>query len=809
MNILERIKQQIVYFDGGMGSLLQERGLQPGELPELWNLSRPEDIIDIHRKYLDAGSHIILSNTFGANSLKYTGKDGMPTLDAVVEAALKNVKTAIALSGREDAYAALDIGSCGKMLEPLGDYPFEDAVQLFAEIVDAGAKYGADLIVIETMNDSYETKAAVLAAKERSDLPVFVTNVYDEQAKLMTGANPEAMVAMLEGLHVDAIGMNCSLGPAQMKGIVPRLVEAASVPVIVNPNAGLPRRENGQTVYDVDAEEFAQHMVDIVSAGAMIVGGCCGTTPEYIAQTVAATKDIPFRLNPEKNRSVISSYTHAVEFGTRPILIGERINPTGKKKFQQALRDHNIDYILEEGIRQQEAGVDVLDVNVGLPEIDEDAFMCESVFELQSVVDLPLQIDTTDATVMEHALRLYNGKAMINSVNGKQEEMKKIFPLVAKYGGLVVGLTLDEDGIPTTAEARVEIAKKIYDTAATYGIAKKDIIIDPLAMTISADDQSGKVTLDAVEKITRELDGLTSLGVSNISFGLPKRNLINGTFFTMAMQNGLKAAIMNPFSREMMQAYKGFLALSGLDENCMEFIDYVNSLPEETVVAAANAPKEAAAKPGTAPDDQPLQKAIVKGLKERAGSLTKEMIAAGADPLVLVNEQVVPALDLVGQGFEAKTMFLPQLLIAADAAKASFDVIKEKIAEQGSGEPGEKVIVATVKGDIHDIGKNIVRVLLENYGFDVIDLGKDVPPEEIVERTVADHIELVGLSALMTTTVPSMEETIRQLNEAAPWCKTVVGGAVLTQEYADMIHADHYAKDAMETVRYAEEVLKK
>ncbi len=807
MNILERIKKQKVYFDGGTGSVLQEMGLKPGELPELWNINRPDDIVALHRSYLDAGANIINTNTFGANSLKYTGKDGMPDVAQVVKAAVENARRAIKESGRDDAYVALDMGPCGKMLEPLGDYRFEDTVALFAQVVKAG-KDGADLINIETMNDSYETKAAVLAAKENSDLPVFVSNVYDENEKLLTGASPEAMIAMLEGLRVDAIGMNCSLGPEQMKEFVPDFRKNSSLPIIVVPNAGLPRSdENGNTVYDVGPDEFSDIMAEICNEGAMILGGCCGTTPEYIRATIEKTKDIPFRLNPEKEISAVSSYGSVVEFREKPILIGERINPTGKKKFQQALRDHNIDYILEEGIKQKEAGVDILDVNVGLPEIDEDAMMSECVFELQSITDTPLQIDTTDPKVMEHALRLYNGKAMVNSVNGKEEIMKEIFPLVAKYGGLVVGLTIDEEGIPNTAAERVRIARKIYDTAATYGIKKKDIIIDPLAMTVSADDQSGRVTLEAVKIITEELGGITSLGVSNISFGLPKRNLINGTFFTMAMQSGLKAAIMNPFSRDMMKAYRGFLALSGLDENCMGYIDYVNQLPEETPVKSATASDGIKAVSGDAAAGvSELQNAIIKGLKDRAAAISKELLKE-KEPLSLVNEEVVPALDIVGKGFEEKKMFLPQLLVAADAATAAFNVIKEKIAQSGDSQKGEKVVIATVKGDIHDIGKNIVRVLLENYGFDVIDLGKDVAPETVLEAVLKDRVRLCGLSALMTTTVPAMDETIKLLQKEAPFCKTVVGGAVLTQEYADMINADKYCKDAMETVRYAEEVL--
>ena len=820
MDILERVKKERLYFEGAAGTILQSWGLRPGELPELWNLSHPDRIRKLHHDYLMVGCNIMKTNTFGANSLKYTGKDGMPALSEVVSAAVSHARAAREETGK-DAYVALDIGPSGKMLEPLGDYPFEKAASLFSEVVEEGVKAGVDLILIETMNDSYETKAAVLAAKEHSTLPVFVTNVYDEQGKLMTGANPQAMTAMLEGLRVDALGMNCSLGPAQMKKLVPELVAASSLPVIVNPNAGLPRSVNGQTVYDVDADEFAGHMVDIVKSGASIIGGCCGTTPEYMQKMIEATKDLPFQPVEEKNLSVVSSYTHAVYFGQRPILIGERINPTGKKKMKQALKDHDLDYLLDEGIRQEEAGVDVLDVNVGLPEIDEDAMMQEAVRELQAVCDLPLQIDSTGRKVMEHALRIYNGKAMINSVNGKKDMMETVFPLAAKYGGLIVALTLDEEGIPATAEGRVAVAKKILETAATYGIKPKDIIFDPLAMTVSADDHSALVTLEAVRRITEELGCNTTLGVSNISFGLPRRNLINGTFFALAMENGLKAAIMNPFSQEMMLSYKGFLALSGQDPNCMGYINYVQDLPQQQAVPASgstaagnSAPAAGAAGASAgasgaatgAGEENPLQKAIVKGLKEKAANLTKQALET-EEPLDIINREIIPALDIVGQGFEKKTLFLPQLLVSAEAATAAFDVVKEKITASGEQkEASGAVVLATVKGDIHDIGKNIVKVLLENYGFEVVDLGRDVPPEKVVEVVKERHLQLAGLSALMTTTVPSMEETIRRLHEEAPWCKTVVGGAVMTKDYADMIHADYYAKDAMETVRYAEKV---
>ena len=792
MNILKKIKTSITYFDGGMGTMLQERGLAPGELPELWNISHRDVIIDIHRQYYASGCNILKANTFGANRLKF------PNLEEIITAAIDNAKEARSeFDG--DRYIAYDIGSLGKMLKPLGDLDFEDAVSLFADGIKIAAKCGVDLILIETMNDSYETKAAVLAAKENSDLPIFVTCVYDENAKLMTGADPAAMVAMLEGLGVDAVGMNCSLGPEQMVKIVPKIVSEASIPVIVNPNAGLPKSVNGKTVYDVDAEIFSNIMVDIVNEGATIIGGCCGTTPEFIRKTVQKTKDLPFKLPEKKNHTVVSSYTHAVKIGHVPILIGERINPTGKSKFKQALRDNNLDYILNEGITQQDAGADILDVNVGLPEIDEVQMMINVVTELQAVSDLPLQLDTVDPIAMEKSMRIYNGKPLVNSVNGKPESMNAIFPLVKKYGGVVIALTIGKKGIPETAEGRYEIAKNIIEEAERYGIDRCQIVVDPLAMTISSDTTSANVTLDSIKIIEERLGVHTSLGISNISFGLPNRDFVTSTFFAIAMQNGLDCAIMNPFSFEMMKIYHCYKALKNMDENCVEYINYASDITAQSVTT-----NTAKAADNSADTADPLKHAIIKGLKEKAGAIAAQLVKE-VDPLVVVNEQIIPALDTVGKGFEEKTVFLPQLLMSADAAKAAFESVKAALSNTDQPSKGT-IILATVKGDIHDIGKNIVKVLLSNYGFDVIDLGKDVPPEAVRDCAVENNIKLVGLSALMTTTVPSMEETIKLLREAGLDTKVVVGGAVLTQEYADMIGADYYAKDAMETVRYAEEI---
>lgn len=796
MKVLDYVKNNLVYLDGGMGTMLQKSGLMPGELPERWNISHPEQIADIHRQYFDAGSNIINTNTFGANCLKFSDSE----LEDVIRAAVENAEEARKTSkGTQEKFIALDIGSLGRLLKPYGDFDFDEAVKCYAKTVKIGVKYGVDLIFIETMNDSLDTKAAVLAAKENSDLPVFVSNAYGEDGKLMTGATPAAMVAMLEGLGADAIGANCSLGPKQLRGVVSEYLKYASVPVILKPNAGLPKSVNGQTVYDVLPKEFADTMCEYVNDGIRILGGCCGTNPEYIALTVEKTKGIAPKPVTNKNITMVSSYTHAVEFKESPILIGERINPTGKKLFKEALRNNDIDYILNEGLKQQEKGVHILDVNVGLPEIDEKEMLQRVCFELQAIIDTPLQIDTTDICAMEAALCRYNGKAMINSVNGKKENMKEIFPLVKKYGGLVVCLTLDEDGIPETAEKRVEIAKKIINTAKEYGIDKKDLIFDTLAMTVSADNHSAVATLKALNTIKNELKCHTSLGVSNVSFGLPSRDILNGAFFTLALENGLSAAIMNPNSNEMMKSFYSFKALKGLDENCSDFIENIDKF----AVSAAPSPANATAKDNSNDAKSELQRAIVKGLKEKSSNITLSLLE-NTEPLEIVNSQIIPALDIVGKGFENKTMYLPQLLMSAEAASTAFEQIKIKMKESSSKTVSKgKFVIATVKGDIHDIGKNIVKLIMENYGFEVYDLGKDVPPEKIVEEALRTNTKLVGLSALMTTTVPAMAETIKLLKEKAPDVKIIVGGAVLTQEYADSIGADFYAKDAMETVRYS------
>ena len=795
MKITEYLKSNLLYLDGGMGTLLQEQGLRPGELPETWNITHPDVITKIHRDYYDAGSNVVSTNTFGANLLKFSPEE----LKNIVKAAVENARQAAKeSSGSQKKWVALDIGPSGRMLAPYGDFDFEDAVSLFAETIKLGVLFGVDLILIETMNDSYETKAALLAAKENSDLPVFVSNAYNADGKLMTGASPAAMVAMLEGMGADAIGVNCSLGPKALLPIVDEYLACASVPILVKPNAGLPKALNGKTVYDVLPNEFSTDISLMIMKGVTICGGCCGTTPDYIRALTEKTSVLAPKPIKEKNITVVSSYTHAVVFDKTPVLIGERINPTGKKRFKEALKNNEIDYILKEGISQQEKGVHILDVNVGLPEIDEVLMLKTAVCELQAVTNVPLQIDTSNITAMEAALRRYNGKALINSVSGKKESMDAVFSLVKKYGGTVIALTLDDSGIPKTANERIEIAERILAEAARYGISKKDIIFDPLALTISADDMAGYETLKAVRMIKTLLDCHTSLGVSNVSFGLPRREIINSTFFALALANGLSAAIMNPHSDEMMKTYYSYLALSGMDQNCSSYITFTENLPQVETNTVQTVTKSETLYASE------LQKAVIKGLKEAAGQLTESSLST-AEPLDIIQTEIIPALNIVGKGYEEKRIYLPQLLMSAEAAKSAFEVIKAHMPEKSKAEKCP-FIIATVKGDIHDIGKNIVKLLLENYGFSVIDLGRDVPPNTILKEVEKHHAPMAGLSALMTTTVPAMEETIKLIHEKTPWCKVLVGGAVLNPEYADMIGADFYAKDAMEAVRIAEKI---
>lgn len=792
LDLKELLKKGPLILDGGMGTQLQALGITDSERPEQWNLTHPEDITHIHKAYIEAGSRVVLSNTFGANLFHYTKEE----LQTIIPAAISNARSAA--EGREDVYVALDIGPSGKMLAPYGDLDFEDAVSLFAETVKIGASAGADLIVIETMNDSYETKAAVLAAKENANLPIFVTNAYGTDSLLMTGASPEVMCAMLEGLGVDAIGLNCACGPMEMLPTIRRLADCSSLPIIVKPNAGMPRVENGKTVYDITPAEFADCMVKAYEAGGTMFGGCCGTTPAYIKALSDALKNKKTVFPTAKNTCVISSGFRSVSFGKQPILIGERINPTGKKLFKQALRDGDLSYVLNQGISQVELGAKVLDVNVGLPEIDEKAWMVKAVTGLQSVVEVPLQIDTTNAEVMEAALRRYNGKPMVNSVNGSRESMESVLPLVAKYGGVVVVLTLDENGIPQSAQGRLEIAKRVAQKADEYGIPRKDLIVDTLTMTVSSDVTAPSVTLEAL-RMCKEEGFCTILGVSNVSFGLPERDTINASFFTMALYAGLDGAIMNPASVPMMSSYHSYLALSGNDPMCQGYLAYASTLSNEAVVRQNPVSVQNLSGTGS------LQNAIIKGLSEEAHRLALEALKEKTT-MQIVQEDIVPALDVVGKGYEEKTIFLPQLLMSADAAKKAFAAVKSAMA---SGESIAKytIVMATVKGDIHDIGKNIVVCLLENYGYRVVDLGHDVPSETILKVAREEKARVVALSALMTTTVPAMRETVKLLQENLPDVKIMVGGAVLTKEYADEMRADFYGEDAMAAVRYAESLL--
>lgn len=797
------IRQKRTYFDGGFGSLLQERGLPAGKAPELWNTENPDAILNIHKEYVRAGCDFITANTFGVNPIKYPG-----TYRELICAALNIARDAV--SGSR-AKIALDIGPLGRLLRPLGDLGFEDAVKAFSDVIGYAASLGiADLIIIETMNDSLETKAAVLAAKESSDLAVFVTNAYDAGGKLMTGASPEAMVAMLEGLGADAIGINCSLGPELMLPIVARIAENASIPVIVSPNAGLPAYIEGKTVYTLSAETFADSMAQIAKCGASILGGCCGTTPEYIEKLIGRTKDIALPVITEKNITAVSSYTHAVRIADKPIVIGERINPTGKPRLKEALRNGDMSLVISEAVRQADAGAHILDVNTGLPEIDEREAMLCAVQEIQKVTDLPLQLDSSDPAVLEAAMRLYNGKPLVNSVNGKAEVMEAVLPLVKKYGGTVIALTLDEDGIPSTAAKRVAIAERIAEKAREYGIAKKDIVVDPLALTVSSDKQSPAVTLEAIRLLT-ERGFHTSLGVSNVSFGLPRRDIVNSSFFLAALEAGLSMAILNPFDGRMQEALFAYRLLHGMDEGCADYIGFAADRKESvSSVSAPGSPSMQAtagaqAVPGaqTASGEMSLREAVLRGMKELAAAACsrEECIR---DPLGKIDGEIIPALSEIGASFEAGKAYLPQLLMSAEAAQEAIGILKRYIPSAGDKERG-KMILATVKGDIHDIGKNIVKVLLESYGFSVIDLGKDVAPETVLACVKESGCRLVGLSALMTTTVPAMEETTKMLHDFDPQIRVCVGGAVLTQEYADSIGADKYCADAMDTVRYAAE----
>ena len=781
-------QEKYILLDGAMGTMLQKHGMKPGTVPEFLNITDPQMLIDIHKAYVESGSQIIYANTFGANRFKLEGSPY--TVEQIVTAAVKNARTAI---GSTNAYVALDLGPLGKLLEPSGTLTFDEAYDCYKELVDAGVKAGADLAVIETMTDLLETKAALLAVKENSALPVLVTMTFEENMRTFTGVSIPSMALTLEGLGADAIGVNCSLGPDALLPIVEELAKWTTLPLIVKPNAGLP--DPITNTYSVTPETFASQMKAMVALGVRYFGGCCGTTPDYIAavKNALAEVDCSTQANTTTLPAAVCSASRAVVID-QPRVIGERINPTGKKKFKEALRNNDINYILSQALEQVHAGADILDVNVGLPEIDEKKMMVTAVKSLQSIVDVPLQIDSTVPEVLEAALRVYNGKPIVNSVNGEAHNMETILPLVKKYGAAVVCLTLDENGIPAKAEERFSIARKIMDRALAFGIPKQDIYVDCLTLTASAQQEAVMETLKAVQMVKEQLGLKTVLGVSNISFGLPNRELVNQTFLSMALQCGLDLPIINPNVASMMGTVRAQNVLTNTDKNAAACIAaYADAVPTTTTATTATA----VALP------EKLLYAIENGLAEEGATLTAELLQS-KDAMELVDQYLIPALDNTGSRFESGKIFLPQLIQSANAAQACFGVIKEHFSKHNTSPVSKgKIILATVKGDIHDIGKNIVKVLLENYSYEVIDLGRDVDPECILQTALEQQVSLIGLSALMTTTLKSMEDTIALLHAHKVPCQIMVGGAVLTPEYAAKIGADFYAKDAKESVDIA------
>ena len=777
---------EFILLDGAMGTMLQNAGLPVGALPEVWNLTQPETVAAIQRRYVEAGSHVLYANTFGANRHK-VAKSGY-TAAELIAGGVRAAKQAAQGTGTK---VALDIGPIGQLLEPLGTLSFDEAYDIYKEMVIAGAEAGADLIVFETMSDLYEVKAAVLAAKENTDLPVWVTMTFEATGRTFVGVTVPAMALTLTGLGVDALGFNCSLGPKELLPMMEELRRWTHLPLILKPNAGLPDPATG--AYTITPEQFAEELSLGADLGVTIFGGCCGTTPEFIAAVKAALRDKQPGTRPQPDRFGVCSATRVIPLdGVR--VIGERINPTGKKRFQQALREQDLGYIQEKALEQQDAGAEILDVNVGLPGIDEKDMMIRVVKSLQSVAELPLQIDSSDPAAIEAGLRYVSGKAIVNSVNGNREVLDAILPLCKKYGAAVVGLTMDHNGIPQTAEARIEIARRILDAALSYGIPKEDVFIDCLTLTVSAQQDQARETLKAVRYVTEVLGLHTVLGVSNISFGLPAREHITVSFLTQAMYVGLDLPIVNPNQQAVMDTVASFRVLSGQDKDSAAYI-------ERFANASAPAP---AAQPGS---PMTLETAIGRGLQQETAQLTKQALETMTE-LEVVNQLLIPALDLVGDRYEKQEIFLPQLINAANAACQGFEVIKTRIAQKGAGSVSKgKIVMATVHGDIHDIGKNIVKVVLENYGYTVIDLGRDVPVETVVEAVLREDVKLVGLSALMTTTVVSMAETIAAIRKSGHDCKIWVGGAVLTPEYAKEIGADFYAKDAKESVDIARRVL--
>ena len=784
MKLEELLGKRLVFVDGGMGTMLQAAGLTGGEAPERWNLTHPETVAEVHRAYLAAGCDIVTANTFGATGARF-GAELQKVIQAGVELARQGVEEA------GHGFAAFDMGPTGKLLAPYGELPFQEAVSLYRQAAAWGAEAGADLIIIETMGDPYEMKAAVLGAREACDLPILATMMADVNGRLLTGGTVETMAVLLDGLGVTALGLNCGLGGPEMLPLLRRIRRVTERPLLCSPNAGLPRMAGGRTVFPAGPEAFAQAQRELAQAGAWLLGGCCGTTPEHIRAMVAACREVAPAPVPPVTETWISSGSEAVCLDHGPVVIGERINPTGKKRMQEALRTGDVNYLLKEAVNQSAAGAAVLDVNVGLGGVDEAAWMERAVSAIQGVCTCPLQLDTADPEALARGLRAYNGKALINSVSGKQEVMDQVFPLAKRYGGTVVALLLDEEGIPDTAEGRVAIARRIMAEAARYGIAKRDLVMDALTMTVSTGERNALVTLETLRRCREELEVRTVLGVSNISFGLPQREKLAGPFLTLALGAGLDAAILNPLSEAMMDAWQAALTLTGRDKGCRAYLErFAGAAPVKSGAQAAFS----------------LEEAVRRGLRAEAERAARERLDAGEAPMDLVEKRLLPALTQVGDGYEAGTLFLPQLLMSAEAAQGAFALVQQALGEKSTGMRRQgRIALATVEGDIHDIGKNIVKVLLESYGFEVLDLGKNVKPEQVLAAVQAEKLHMVGLSALMTTTVPAMERTIALLRREAPDCRVVVGGAVLTPELAAAIGAHAYARDAMDTVRFARE----
>lgn len=781
MNIQALIQQRPLYFDGAMGTMLQSAGLEPGALPEEMNITHPQALIDIHRAYTEAGADIATANTFQANELKLARSRYSP--EELIAAAVRNARAGGA------RYVALDMGPLGQLMEPMGTVSFERAYEIYRRQVAAGAKAGADLIVIETLSDLYEARAAILAAKENSGLPVLCSLSFQQDSRTFVGCDPLSAAVTLSALGVDALGVNCSLGPVELLPVVEVLLRHSRVPVLVQANAGLPAIVNGETVYNITPQEYARAVAAMVEQGVRIVGGCCGTSPAFISALRAATAHIPVRDIPRERVTAACSGSRTVVFNGRVSVIGERINPTGKKRLKVAIREDRMDYLLGEAIDQVNAGSDLLDVNVGLPEIDEPAMLAKAVRAIQGVVNTPLQIDSADPAAIEAAVRVYNGKPLINSVNGKAESMAAVLPVAKKYGALVLGLTLDESGIPATAEGRLAVARKIVDEAGRHGIPREDVLIDCLVLTASAQQEQVSETLRAIRLVKAELGVHTVLGVSNVSFGLPARQLLNASFLAAAFGAGLDAPILNPLSGRYREVVDCFRVLNNEDKKAARFISrYAGEVP---------------AAPAPAAIERDLMQIIMEGRREEAAPKVNELLGE-LQPLDIVNRYFVPALDAVGADFEAGKLFLPQLMQAADTVKNGFEVIRARMAETGEKrEPRGRILMATVQGDIHDIGKNIVRMILENYGYDVLDLGKDVPIAKVVDTIRGEGIRLAGLSALMTTTVASMKETITAVRAVGLDCVFFVGGAVLSPKYADYVGAEYYARDAMDSVAIA------